>query len=248
MDEVRPPLVPFLLRTHATVEDLAVITWAVPVDVLERHLPPGFEVDVRAEHRRRPAGLVSAVSYRYRDLWFRAAPFLALRAVQVHLRVHVRFRGRAGVYFLGTWVDHPLGRLPRTLWAMPWDRAEVGLRARWDGSRLVEHVVGVGEGAGRGGAALVGTDEPPHPLSHEVLHPALGWWRRTRGPLFGALEVAHPEAVGHAAEVTEAWFAPLARAGLVDLDDEPLLAVVVRSLELVVGTPPQTVVPHLWER
>jgi uncharacterized protein YqjF (DUF2071 family) len=237
------PLFHRALRCHATIEDMAVVTWAVPPDTLEGRLPTA----VVPRTWRTPFGeraLLSTVAYRYRNLWFRAAPFLPLRAVQVHHRLHVDFRGEHGVWFLGTWMDSPYANVPRRLWGMPWWRSEIGLAATWESGRLVDHRTVVGEGEGQGAIHLeapTDDDRVPPAIAELVVNPAQGWWKRTAGPHVGALAVGHRPQKGHQASVVTAGFHPLVAAGMVSDEAQPWFARVVRNFELAVGTPPRTI-------
>lgn len=243
VEEQDLPLFYRALRCHATVEDMAVVTWAVPVDRVRHLLPDGVQVVTW----RTPFGeraLLSSVAYRYRNLWFRGAPFLSLRAVQVHHRLHVRINRRLGVWFFGTWIDNRRGNLPRRLWAMPWWRAEIGLAATWDGPRLVDHRVVVGEGTGQGALELAAPeddDRVPFEVAELVLNPDRGWWQRTRGDDLGTIDVGHRPQHGQQASVRTARFRPLLDLGIVDEDSEPWFARVVPQFELAVGTPPGVV-------
>lgn len=244
------PLVPRALRSHATIEDMAVVTWVVRPADLEGRLPPAFTPRTWPTPFGERA-LLSSVAYRYRNLWFRGAPFFTMRAVQVHHRLHVEFRGRAGVWFLGTWIDSPLGDLPRRLWGMPWWTAEIGLAATWDGEHLVDHRAVVGEGAGQGSVHLEAPDDDdrvPPAIADEVVNPTDGWWARTRGPHLGALSVGHRPRRGSQAKVVSARFQPLLHAGLVSEEATPWFARVVSRMEVAVGTPPATVCLQPSER
>jgi uncharacterized protein YqjF (DUF2071 family) len=237
------PLLQRALRGHASVEDMAVVTWAVPPLATRGLMPPGFELRTFTTPFGERA-LLSTVAYRYRNLWLRAAPFLPIRAVQVHHRLHVTFRGQPGVWFLGTWMDNPRANLPRRLWGMPWWRAEIGLAATWEAGRLVDHRTVVGEGTGQGALHLEAPeddDRVPPAIAELVVNPDQGWWKRTAGPHYGSLAVGHRPQGGHQATVVRCQFRPLLDAGLVSTEATPWFARVVRSFEIAVGTPPSVV-------
>ena len=235
------PLFHRALRCHATIEDMAVVTWAVPVPRVTEVVPGGLDIVTWPTPFGRRA-LLSTVAYRYRNLWFRGLPFVSIRAVQVHHRVHVRVNGQLGVWFLGTWIDNRRGDLPRRLWAMPWWRAEIGLAASWDGPRLVDHRAVVGEGSGQGALHLEAPDDDdrvPPEVADLVVNPDRGWWHRTRGDDVGVIDVGHRPQRGQQAAVRTAHFRPLLDLGIVDEDSVPWFARVVRHFEIAVGTPPR---------
>jgi hypothetical protein len=238
------PLFQRALRCHATIEDMAVVTWAVPPANLADRLPPQFTVPTWST----PFGdraLLSTVAYRYRNLWFRGAPYLPLRAVQVHHRLHVERKGQPGVWFLGTWMDNPRANWPRRLWGMPWWRAEIGLLATWEAGRLVDHRTVVGEGTGQGALHLEAPDDDdrvPPAIADLVVNPDQGWWKRVAGPHLGGLAVGHRPQKGHQAKVVTAQFLPLVQQGYVSEQARPWFARVVHHFELAVGTPPAVLV------
>ena len=231
------------LRSHATIEDMAVVTWVVRPEALRGRIPPVFVPRTFTTPFGERA-LLSTVAYRYRDLWFRGAPFLAMRAVQVHHRLHVDFRGRHGVWFLGTWIDSHYGGLPRRLWGMPWWKAEIGLAATWDGPGLLDHRCVVGEGTGQGALHLEAPDDDDHvppDIAQQVVNPTDSWWARTSGPNLGALAVGHRPHAGAQARVVSASFRPLLDGGYVSGEAVPWFARVVPRMEIAIGTPPAVV-------
>ena len=243
VEEQDLPLFHRALRCHATIEDMAVVTWAVPIAGCEAHLPPLVQVRTWPTPFGERA-LLSTVAYRYRNLWFRGVPFLGLRAVQVHHRLHVEMRGTPGVWFFGTWMDSPYASVPRRLWGMPWWRSEIGLAATWERGRLIDHrpVGGAGEGPGALHlAAPEDDDRVPPAIADAVVNPEQGWWRRGTGQRLGSLSVGHRRQHGHQAKVVTAAFHPLVARGLVTSEAEPWFARVVRNFEIAVGTPPGTV-------
>jgi hypothetical protein len=217
-----------------------VVTWVVRPATLRPRLPPAFVPRIWTT----PFGdraLLSTVAYRYRNLWFRGAPWLPMRAVQVHHRLHVDFRGQHGVWFLGTWIDSPYGAVPRRLWGMPWWKAEIGLAATWDGPKLVDHRAVVGEGTGQGALHLEAPDDDdrvPPEIADVVVNPTDSWWARTTGPHLGGLAVGHRPQQGVQAKVVAARFRPLVDAGLVPDEAVPWFARVVPRMEIAIGTPP----------
>lgn len=236
-----------LAHGHTLLEDLAVVTWAVPLPALTSLLPA--EVEARAFSlpghggQGDEVGLASLVAYRYRDFRFRGLPFARVAARQVHVRAHVRLGGEDGVWFFSTSLDHPYVFLPKGLWAMPWHRDRIQEDAAWEGEVLQrEEVVVAGPRAVRlrlGGPAE-GPGLPPG-LVQEVVHPVVGWWHRTRGARLGCLRVGHTTAEPSPIGVQEASCALLEGLGLVEQSARPVSALAARTAAIEVHTPPRRV-------
>ena len=92
------------LSLKIDVQDLAVITWCVPVERIRRKLPPGYEVDsVRLESRE--FGFVSAVCFRNTNLRSALLPYPRFSFEQLNFRTYVRHKGHNGVYFLASFLS-----------------------------------------------------------------------------------------------------------------------------------------------
>ena len=186
---------------HATteLEDFAIISYRVPLDVIARHLPEGFEPEAFSFVDGTTAGLVSAVPFKDRDFHFRFAPKVAISCGQINYRAYVRRHGERGVWFFGTNLDHPLVTVPRTLWRMPWSRSRISISADWTDSRARWNMTAA-DSSGRSHCDLVETTGPLQPLDgfssvDDMLailtHPTTGWYRRLGGGI-GRYSIWHP--------------------------------------------------------
>jgi hypothetical protein len=232
-----------LAHGQTLLEDLAVVTWAVPVEALARRLPGQVEARTFSLPGGKQVGLASLVAYRYRDFRFRGLPVARVAARQVHVRAHVRLRGEDGVWFFSTSLDHPFVFLPKGLWAMPWQRDRIVAAAEWEGGHLVAEEVVV-EGPRAVHLRLGGRPEGPGlpaDLVQEVVHPSVGWWRRTRGPRLGCLRVGHTRAEPGPVGVQAASCALLEDLELVEPGDAPVSALAARTAAIEVHTPPRRV-------
>ena len=237
-----------LAHGHTLLEDLAVVTWAVPLPALASLLPAevsprSFTLSRHGDEGSGEVGLASLVAYRYRNFRFRGLPFARVAARQVHVRAHVQLGGEDGVWFFSTSLDHPFVFLPKGLWAMPWHRDRIQEEAVWEGEVLQREEVAV-EGTRALRLRLGGPAAGPllaHDLVHEVVHPAVGWWQRTRGAGLGCLRVGHTTAEPSPVGVQEASCALLEGLGLVEPGAWPLNALAARSAAIEVHTPPRRV-------
>ena len=229
--EARPR--PRLAHGRATLVDVAIVSWAVTRDVVDRLLPEGVEPrPVTLDGTSAP--IVSAVLYRYGDLRFRGLPFARLSCAQVHYRTYVRVGEERGVWFFGTALASRLAVLPRLLWSMPWRYERLSVDAEWSEGRCRRY-----RSFAEGGGAelrLAGTGRPL--TAPEVSDPVVGWYPR-RDEAIGRLTVWHPPAHPEAATVEEASFPVLDDLGLVERGAEPVAALVQPSLEIEVHTPPR---------
>lgn len=232
---------------HATtaLDDLALITYAVDPGRLREQLPADFEPEV-TEVEGRERGLVSAVPFRDRDFRFRGTPIITLSCGQVNYRAYVRRRGVRGVWFFGTSLDSRLVAIPRLLWKMPWHRDRIDLEARWSEHGCDSWSLGVSGGWGPARVVLSDASERPHldwlgdlgaPM---LLDPVDGWYRRRDGTV-GHYSVWHRPLEPLEARVESAHFTVLEDLGLVEPASSPVSALVVRSVDFDVHTPPRRV-------
>lgn len=223
------------------LRDFAFLTWAVDPERVQRLLPEGFTLDVRAER-----ALVSMVSFYDHRFRFRCAPFAPLSCGQVNYRTYVRHAGESGVWFFGTSLDSRLVSVPRVLWKMPWHRTRMRLDASWDGETCRSWRL---DASGRWGAAAVtlrGTRRPMPAvsgcegaaMSSVLCDPYVGWYARTDGSGPGRYSVWHEPLVLEDARVDEARVGVLTGSGLIGDGEPPAAAGVQRLVRFDVHTPP----------
>ena len=177
-----------------TLQDFAIVTFAVDADRLAKLLPAGLTPEVRRLDNECEAAFVSAVSFRDVDFRFAIAPRIRASFFQTNYRAYVFGPdGRRAVFFFGTTLDSWLVVLPRVAWEMPWHGGRTRLEARWDTDRRC--IAYRHRCSGRWGAAeveLEGTGTPAGRLDGFVdaddaatvlTHPLDGYFRRRDGTL-----------------------------------------------------------------
>lgn len=112
----------------------ALVTFAVSVKRLLPYIPQElFEIEAFELEEGRFA-LVSIVPFVDQDFSFHhLAPWAKFSFPQTNFRVYVRHRqtGESAVWFLGTTLGSPFVAIPRTLWSMPWHRADYRVDCRY---------------------------------------------------------------------------------------------------------------------
>ncbi len=179
---------PFLT---ARWERLALLTYAVPPDVLRPYLPPGLEPDTRDGH-----AFVSLVGFDFLDTRVLGVPWPGFRNFpEVNLRFYVRHGAQRGVVFVRelvpqrfvAWVARTLYHEPYRAVPMRIERDEtpeqiaMTYRFRWQGRWQTFRV------AGRTPASI----PPPEATAHFFKEHQWGFGT-TRGGRTVRYEVAHP--------------------------------------------------------
>lgn len=229
------------------LHDFAITTFAVDPAKLAAMLPDGFEAEIVALEGG-DAALVSAVSFRNVGFHFRFAPYPRFAFAQLNHRAYVQRAGVRGVFFFGTCLASAFVAVPRTLWKLPWHRADVEVRARWSGERCEEYRLACAGGWGAAELELVGGDGAPagvldgfadaEDAAVVLTHPADGWLRRPDGRV-ATLSVWHAPLAMRRAEARFARFSVFEDAGLVARGQRPHSVLVQRTFELRVALPPR---------
>ena len=229
--------------THATTDlhNFGLITWAVDPDLVQRLLPDGFTVDIRAGQ-----ALVSMVPFLDHRFRFRAVPLAALSCGQVNYRTYVRLREESGVWFFGTSLDSRLVSLPRLAWRMPWHRTRIRLDASWEGDDCRSWRLDASGAWGAATVALRGVGTPMRvvagcegdAMSQVLCDPYIGWYARSDGSGVGRYSVWHEPLVLEEALVDEARVEVLTDLGLIEDGQPPLAAGVQRMVGFDIHTPP----------
>lgn len=179
-----------MFRLH--VESFLLVTYAVPVERVVRHLPSGLEPDTVTGADGAPRGLFSVTFFHTRDLHLSALPFPRFSYRQSTFRIYCHTpEGKEGVYFVGTYLEPPGYYLQRPL-AQDARRArfrsEAAFMPRGEWSARIES---------RAGDEVLeldaaGTDQPPDdPEFAEWITQRLnGWLRLTTGG-YAEQEVGH---------------------------------------------------------
>lgn len=236
------------LDASTTLQDFAIVTFAVDPGRLTAVLPIELQPEVRRLDDGRDVGFVSAVSFRDVDFRFALASRIRASFFQTNYRAYIRGPdGKRAVFFFGTTLDSRLVMLPRTVWGMPWHGGRTRLEATWavDGRcAAYRHRC-----TGRWGAADVELEGAGQPVGRVdgfvdaddaaavLTHPLDGYFRRSDGAL-GRYAVWHERLrpqLGFAHRTTYAVFEEL---GLV-APDAPVHSVLLqRAIDFDVLLPP----------
>ncbi len=171
--------------------NLALLTYAVPAQVLEPDLPPGCRLD-----EREGRVFVSLVAFDFLDTRVLGVPWPGFRDFpEINLRFYVRRGKDRGVCFIREFIP---GRFPawvaRTLYNEPYLRAPMSSRTEENPAEItVRHTLRFG---GRENTLRVTGQKPPvHPSEGSVEHffKEHQWgFGRTRGGRLVRYEVVHP--------------------------------------------------------
>ena len=235
----RPAGRPWHANTH--LDHFCIVTWAMEPERLARALPEGIEPQI-FEVEGRECSLASAVAFEDRDFHFKGCPLARISCGQINYRAYVHRGEQTGVYFFRTVLGSRWAVVPRQLWSMPWVYEPVLVRGCWEGSEVRTLEVDAPGTVSRTSIRLEsegGLEVPPALLSPQVVDPALGWFTRFDGRL-GRYSVWHPPLEARAARVEGASARPFEEAGIVDPGQDPLGALVQRSVEFDVHLPPLT--------
>jgi hypothetical protein len=231
---------------HASTEldDFAIVSYRVDPGLIARHLPADVVPEVLDFDDGGQGALVSAVVFRDRDFHFRFCPPASISCGQINYRAYVRARGKSGVWFFGTALDHPLVVVPRVLWRMPWHRARIRIGTQdgqWrltaaDASGASHCEVSLADQAlGR----LDGFKDASETV-RALTHPTDGWYRRGDGGI-GRYSIWHDVMAARPGSVTSARFTFLEELGLITSYSEPHSAVVQPTIHFDIHTPPRAV-------
>lgn len=152
------------LDVATVLRDFSIITYAVPMERLTRHIPPQF-VPEQIETSAGPRGLVSAVPFRDTDFRFSSLPMPGLSFGQTNYRAYVRDRetGARAVWFFGTALDSATVLVPRHIWKLPWHRARIRFDTTLDTARR-RYTAYRMHAVGRWGAADLRLDDTGEPV------------------------------------------------------------------------------------
>jgi uncharacterized protein YqjF (DUF2071 family) len=237
------------LDATTTLQDFAIVTFAVEPGRLATLLPAGLAPEVRRLDDGREVAFVSAVSFREVDFRFAIAPRMRASFFQTNYRAYVHGRdGRRAVFFFGTTLDSGLVVVPRIAWGMPWHGGRTRLESRWQadgrcvayrhrctgrwGAADVE-LEGTGMAAGRLDG-FVDADDAALVLTH----PLDGYFSRPDSVL-GRYAVWHERLRPQLGIARRATYAVFKNLGLVTPAAMPHSVLLQRSVDFDVLLPPR---------
>ncbi len=241
------------LDIRSQLRHFALITYAIPIERLQRDLPERFEV-VPFEIGGRTCGLLSVVPFLDDDFHFaRIAPFATFRFGQTNHRVYVRDRrtGEHVVWFFGTTLGSWVVNIARTLWRIPWHRGRYTIDCTFDeaAGRYSEYRFEVDSDWCRCEIRLEDTGQAMtlaegftsrDEMVLVLTHPVEGFFTRLDGRL-GTYSVWHeqiPLTIGRAGHL---YFSMYERTGLLTRDEmqHPHSVLICPQTEFVVHMPPR---------
>jgi hypothetical protein len=229
-------------HAQTDLDDFAIVSYRVDPEALARHLPEGF-APMKMDFDDGPGALVSAVAFRDRDFHFQFLPQVGINCGQINYRAYVTAYGKAGVWFFGTRLDHPVAAIPRYVWGMPWSRERIRIQAGWEGEPA-RWRLDAGDGAhcdavelAQPPALLDGFADEPDWLER-LTHPMLGWYGRRDGRV-GSYSIWHPPMRPRYLGAESARFPLFERLGLVGADAVPHSILGEARLRFDIHTPPR---------
>jgi len=238
-----------LYTVATTLQHFAIITYAIPPERLQRHLPPGFTPHlVRLGDEDR--ALISVVPFLDRDFRFIRLPFARWSFAQTNYRAYVRYRGEECAWFFGTALATPLVRIPRQLWQLPWLPAKTRFDARFNreaeryeryrvetsGSAAAEIVL---EDSGEQSGLQPGFDCPAN-QDLVICHPTRGYFYR-RDCRLGTYRIWHDRLKPTRGKVVHARYKLLEDLGMLSASEaqEPHSVLIQRQVDFLIDLPPR---------
>jgi hypothetical protein len=232
---------PRWFHARTELDDFAIVSYRVAAEALARHLPEGF-TPAKMDFDDGPGALISAVAFRDRDFRFRFLPPVAISCGQINYRAYVTAYGKAGVWFFGTRLDHPVVAIPQHLWGMPWRRDRIRVEADWQGEPARWRLE-----AGDARCEAVESSGTPTRLDgfageadwlDRLTHPTEGWYRRRDGRV-GVYSIWHPPMRPRYLTATSARFPLFERLGLITAETAPHSVLAQPELHFDIHTPPR---------
>ncbi|MGQ0570132.1 MAG: DUF2071 domain-containing protein [Armatimonadota bacterium] len=116
----------------APLRHLAMVTYAVRPDRIERHLPPGFLLETRSDERGTPHAFVSVVMFQNHRTGPTAVPWLRSTYLQVNYRTYIRYQGAPGAWFFIVMLQSRMAMVQRALYRAPAYTAPMDFQSEWD--------------------------------------------------------------------------------------------------------------------
>lgn len=195
------------LRQYAsfkvTVEDLFIVTHAVPPERVRPHVPHEFELDTIEIPASGEAALVSAACFFNRNAHWAPLQEPSLDYHQATYRTYVKRRGEAAVFFLGTYIE---GGLPfvaqRLAIGNAWE-ADFDVSIAYDPHRRAYRRYYCRAASDHGTTVVEAKAPGPEPDTHApfdtgrqmsffITHRLVGYFRMPGGVL-GSMRVEHEE-------------------------------------------------------
>ncbi|MBI3289564.1 MAG: DUF2071 domain-containing protein [Elusimicrobia bacterium] len=242
------------MTATTTLRHFALINYAVPAELLRRHIPadrfdiPEFDTGAG------PRAFLSVVPFLDVDFTFpRLAPFHRSTFYQTNHRAYVidRATGQHAVWFFGTNLGSPVVYAPRLLWRLPWHFARYSADCRWSPERRLYDRYRYHfdspwcraeielEDAGRPIAKLPGFSSLDE-MKLILTHPIAGFFRRLDGVL-GTYGVWHPEMAMTTAAPRKLYFSLYEDLGLLSRQEmsAPHSVFLCPEVEFEIDLPPR---------
>jgi hypothetical protein len=242
-----------LLTVQTKLVHFALVTYAVPSELLALHIPTDrFEV-VEFNINGQPRALVSAVPFLDYDFRFHYFPLMSFQFGQTNYRAYVKDKhtGDHCVWFFGTTLGSGVVNIPRSLWRIPWHRAHYSMDMAYDAEegRYTRYHMRAKSYFGEMRLLLDDTGTLPiqiegfesaSAMTYILTHPVTGFYYGLDGRL-GSYSVWHDVLQLTQAHTHYAYFGVFDRLGLLTREEmlNPLSVLVCPYTDFTVLLPPK---------
>ncbi len=238
-----------LLAVLVTLHNFIIVTFAVEPEALARHLPPGFEPEVRLMKDGSHKAFISAVTFQDIDFRLNACPWPRFSFGQTNYRAYVMHKGERVGWFFGTSLATPFVQVPRHLWQLPWHPAKMTFDVEWDESnKICTRYRETTEGSwGKAEIELTSAGEPTGTLDGflddedtavMLTHPLIAYYYRRDGKL-GTYGIWHDKLVMERATTIKAEFAVFHNLNLTVPNQAPHSVLLQKSTDFTILLPPR---------
>lgn len=235
------------LAVLVTLKDFAIITYAVQPELLERHIPEPFELEVRELADGTASAFISAVTFWDCEFRLRACPWPRFAFGQTNYRAYILHEGQRAGWFFGTSLATPFVQIPRHLWQLSWHPATMEYSTSWTDGRCSRYNKTTRGAWGTAEIELEGTSEPTGCLdgfateedtAAVITHPLVAYYRRRDGKI-GTYSVWHERLHLQRAVAHRASFEVFHQLGLTTPDTRPHSVLLQQSTDFTILLPPR---------
>lgn len=243
---------PTWLAVDVTLQDFAIVSYAVEPNILSRQLPSDFEPEIFNMTDGSEKSLISAVTFFDTDFRLRSCPWPRFSFGQTNYRAYVIHRGKRAAWFFGTSLATPFVAVPRHLWHLPWHHAHMQFNTKWDQGMCQRYDLITKAAWGSVDLSLEGSGEQLDCLdgfidcedvSVILTHPLIGYYKQRDGRI-GTYSIWHKRLDLQKASVQRAHFDVFRSLNLIDAETDPHSALIQRTTDFTIMLPPRL---HLTE-
>jgi uncharacterized protein YqjF (DUF2071 family) len=231
------------------LQDMAITTYDVHPEKLQRLLPNGYTPQRFQLDNGKERALVSAVTFLNTKFFVRFAPFIQLECHQTNYRAYVQNNGKAVAWFFGTSLESFWTFVPQKIWGLPWHRSRTQHQTEWKEKKCLSYQWTGESKWGKEHLLLEGSDTPQGILNgfssaeqcwSVLTHPFDGYFY-LRDKHVGHYSVWHLPLQMKRAKVVRAQFDIFTHLGLTEPQQPPHSALIQREIQYFISLPPQKV-------